>query len=75
MNWERRQRMTEEQALVKVKDMGGNSVQFHPVSSVCAVAYYRVAKIHAIGFEWEGVGSSWEEAFANIEGRSDECLL
>lgn len=60
--------MTQEEARTKVKAMGGNQALHRPETHI-NLEYYRVAKIHEIGFEWEGIGKTWEEAFANIQGR------
>jgi hypothetical protein len=57
--------MTQEQALAKVKALGGNLAQHHQETHI-GLEYYRVAKIYEIGFAWEGIGNTWEGALANI---------
>ena len=59
--------ITDDEALARVKSLGGNVAVYHPETHI-AIAHYRVAKIHEIGFEWEGIGKTWQEAFANITG-------
>ena len=62
--------MTNEEAQARVKEMGGNIAIYHP-ETIISLPYYRVAKIHMVGFEWEGIGDTWEEAFENIERMED----
>jgi hypothetical protein len=60
--------MTGEDALAKVKAIGGNLAVYHPETNI-GKEHYRVAKINEIGFEWEGIGRTWKQAFVNIQGR------